>query len=143
MSCGMILLDTNVLSELMRPRPDAAVSAWLADQPAADVFLSVIAEAELRYGVAILPAGRRRERLAAAVENMLQGEFARRILPFDGQAARLYAEIGAGRRAAGRPISHADCQMAAIARCRGAAIATRNTGDFQRCGVEVINPWAV
>ena len=105
-------------------------------------LLSVIAEAELRYGIAILPAGRRRERISAAVESMLEGEFARRILPFDSHAARLYAEIGAQRRAAGRPISHADCQMAAIARCRGAAIATRNAADFEGCGVEVVNPWA-
>ncbi len=138
----MILLDTNVVSELMRPEPDPGVAAWLTDQPAANVFLSVITEAELRYGVAIMPAGRRRERVAAAVEHMLQGDFARRILPFDSQAARLYAQIGAERRAAGLPISHADCQMAAIARCRGAAIATRNAGHFEGCGIEVINPWS-
>lgn len=138
----MILLDTNVVSELMLPKPDPGVANWLADQPATDVFLSVITEAELLYGVAILPAGRRREQIATAVENMLQEDFARRILPFDSQAARLYAQIGAERRSAGLTICHADCQMAAIARCRGAAIATRNTGHFERCGIEVINPWS-
>ena len=137
----MVLLDTNVVSELMRPKPNPRVGAWLANQPTAVVFLSVITEAELRYGIAILPAGRRREWIAVAVENMLQEDFARRILPFDSQAARHYAEVGAERRSAGLPISHADCQMAAIARCRGAAIATRNAGDFERCGIEVINPW--
>ena len=98
----MILLDTNVVSELMRPKPDPDVTAWLANQSAANVFLSVITEAELRYGVAILPAGQRRDRIAAAVEDMLQKDFARRILPFDSEAARIYAEIGASRRAAGR-----------------------------------------
>ena len=137
----MILLDTNVVSELMRPQPDPGVVAWLADQPAANIFLSVITEAELRYGVAILPAGRRRDQIAAEVENMLQEDFARRILPFDSEAARTYAEISAGRRTAGLPISHADCQMAAIARCHGAPIATRNVGHFAHCGIEVINPW--
>ena len=137
----MILLDTSVVSELMLPKPDPNVAAWLANQSAAHVFLSVITEAELRYGVAILPAGRRRDRIAAAVESMLQEDFARRILPFDRKSARSYAEISAGRRAAGLPISHADCQVAAIARCRGAAIATKNVGHFEHCGIEIINPW--
>lgn len=129
----MILLDTNVVSELMRPKPEPSVVAWLADQSAANVFLSVITEAELRYGVAILPAGRRRNQIAASVEDMLQKDFARRILPFDGEAARIYAEIGADRRVAGLPISHADCQIAAIA--------TRNVGHFEHCGIKLINPW--
>ena len=137
----MILLDTNVVSELMRPEPDPGVEAWLFHQSAANLFISVFTEAELRYGVAILPAGRRRDRIAAAVEDMLQKDFARRILPFDSEAAGIYAEIGAGRRAAGLPISHADCQIAAIARCHEAAIATGNAGHFKRCGIEVINPW--
>ena len=102
----MILLDTNVVSELMRPKPDPNVEDWLANQSTANVFLSVITEAELRYGVAILPAGQRRDRIAAAVENMLQKDFARRILPFDSEAARIYAEIGArptGRWATDQP----------------------------------------
>ena len=137
----MILLDTNVVSELMRSKPDPGVKMWLAKQDTANVFISVITEAELRYGVAILPMGRRRDRIAAEVENMLKEDFARRILPFESEAASFYAEIGAGRRTAGLPISHADCQIAAIARCRGAAIATRNVGHFEHCGIEVINPW--
>lgn len=137
----MIVLDTNVVSELMRPSPDPAVEAWVAGQPAPSLFLTVISEAELRYGVAIMPAGRRRDVIAAGIEGMLTEDFAGRILPFDSDAARAYATIAAERRAAGRPISQADCQIAAIVRCRGAAIATRNTGDFESCGVEVISPW--
>ena len=86
--------------------------------------------------------GRRREKLSIAIETLLQKVFARRILPFDSDAARMYAKIAASRRTIGLPISYADCQMAAIARCHSAAIATRNVGHFERCGIEVINPWS-
>ena len=137
----MIVLDTNVLSELMRPAPDPAVERWLADQPAASVFISAITEAELRYGVALLPSGKRRSTIAAEIEGMLGEEFSGRILPFDSPAAVAFAEIAADRRQAGRPISQADAQIAAIARSRGAALATRNVSDFEGCGVEVVNPW--
>ena len=137
----MILLDTNLVSELMRRTPEPAVVAWLDAQEASAVYISVITEAELRYGVAILPEGRRRTRLAAALDRTLEEELGRRVLPFDRAAARSFATIGAARRAAGMPISHADCQIAAIARSRGARVATRNDGDFEHCGIEVINPW--
>ena len=137
----MILLDTNILSELMRPAPEVAVEQWLADQPVASVFISAITEAELRYGVALMPPGKRRSALAAEIENMLGEDFSGRILPFDSPAAVAFAEIAAERRQAGRPISQADAQIAAIARSRGAALATRNVPDFEECGVEVINPW--
>ena len=137
----MILLDTNILSELMRPSPERVVEQWLADQPAASMFISVITEAELRYGVALLPAGKRRSVLAAAIENMLGEDFSGRILPFDSSAAVAFAEIAASRRQAGRPITQADAQIAATARSRGASLATRNVPDFQECGIEVINPW--
>lgn len=137
----MILLDTNVVSELMRPEPEANVVSWLAGQAPAEVFLTAITEAELRYGIAILPAGRRRDRLLAEVEVMLATDFSMRILAFGSEAARAYAEIGARRRAAGRPISHADCQIAAIARSRDAPVATRNEEHFENCGIGVINPW--
>lgn len=137
----MVVLDTNVVSELMRTNPDFNVNAWLANQASADIYVSVITEAELRYGAAILPAGRRKDEIAAEIEKMLQEDFSRRILPFDSEAARAYAEIGARRRNVGLPISHADCQIAAIARCCGAAVVTRNVGDFEHCGIEVINPW--
>ncbi|GLR66947.1 ribonuclease VapC [Acidocella aquatica] len=137
----MILLDTNVLSELMRPTPEAAVERWLAEQPAASVFISAITEAELRYGVALLPAGKRRSALAVTIEAMLVEDFGGRILPFDSQAAIAFAEIATARRQAGRPISQADAQIAAIARSRGATLATRNVADFEQCGITIINPW--
>ncbi len=137
----MILLDTNVLSELMRLAPEAAVERWLAGQPAASVFLSAVTEAELRYGVALMPAGRRRSELAAAIEAMLAEDFSGRILPFDSQAAIAFAGIAAERRRSGRPISQADAQIAAIARSRGAVLATRNVADFDGCGVGIVDPW--
>lgn len=139
----MILLDTNVVSELTRPAPNPSVISWLDAQITEDVYLSAVTEAELRFGVAILPAGRRRERLATEVENMLREDFERRILPFDSAAARMHAVIAASRRAIGNPISSADCQLAAIARCHGAAVATRNFEDFEHCGIKVVNPWSV
>ncbi len=137
----MILLDTNVLSEMMRAAPDARVERWLARQADADVFISAITEAELRYGVALLPAGRRRDALAAAVGAMLGEDFAGRVLPFDSAAAVAFAEVAAGRRQAGRPVAQADAQIAATARSRVAVLATRNVADFEGCGIEVVNPW--
>jgi predicted nucleic acid-binding protein len=137
----MILLDTNILSELMRPVPEADVERWLTDQPAASVFISAITEAELRYGIALLPNGKRRSTLTIALQDMLAEDFSGRILPFDSPAAVAFAEIAADRQQAGRPISQADAQIAAIARSRGATLATRNVADFQGCGLEVINPW--
>ena len=138
----MIVLDTNVVSELMRPDPDVSVVNWVTGQAAPNLYLSTISEAELRYGVEILPAGERRNRLLDEVDGMLQEDFAGRILPFDSAAAQAYALIATARRAAGRPINHADCQIAAIARCRGASVSTRNVDDFEGSGIEVINPWA-
>ena len=137
----MIILDTNIVSELLRPAPEPRVVAWLAAQDGAQVYLTTISEAELRYGVAILADGKRREALTEAVEGMLQDDFRERILPFDSPAAKAYAAIVTARRAAGRPISQSDCQIAAIGRARRAAIATRNTRDFEGCGIEVIDPW--
>lgn len=137
----MIILDTNILSEVIRPTPEPRVLHWLAGQPVASVFISAITEAELRYGVAVLPDGKRRAALAVQIANMLAVDFSGRILPFDSPAAVAYAEIAASRRATGRPITQADAQIAAIVRSRGAALATRNIQDFDGCGVEVINPW--
>lgn len=137
----MILLDTNVVSELMRPAPAPAVMSWLAAQPAASLFISAVTEAELRYGVTLLPEGRRRADLIAAVDGMLAEDFTGRILPFDSAAAVAYAAIAAGRRHEGKPISQFDAQIAAIAQSRGAELATRNVSDFEGCEVEVINPW--
>lgn len=118
----MIILDTNVVSEPMRPELDARVLVWLADQDVGALFTTAVTEAELRTGFAIMPEGRRREALGAALEAVLVEDFARRVLPFEGgAAARAYA---------------------AIARARGAQVATRNVSDFAGTGVEVINPWA-
>ena len=137
----MIILDTNVVSELMLPSPSARVIEWVVQQAATSLFLTTVSEAELRYGVEILPIGRRRDRLLTAIEGMLREDFAGRILPFDSSAARSYAVIGASRRAAGLTINHADCQIAAIARSVGASVATRDIGDFEYCGVDLIDPW--
>ena len=137
----MTVLDTNVVSELLRPAPATQVEAWLAAQDGAIVYFTAVGEAELRHGVAILPAGRRRTALAKAIEGMLEEDFRDRILPFDHAAASAYAAIAAKRRAAGRPISQFDCQIAAIARAHEASVATRNTGDYEGCGIEVIDPW--
>ena len=115
---------------------------WVAGQAIPRLYLSTISEAELRYGVETLPAVERRTRLLDEVEGMLSEDFAGRILPFDGATARAYALIAAARRADGRPINHADCQIAAIARCRGASVATRDVADFEGSGIDVIDPWA-
>ncbi len=138
----MIVLDTNVVSEFLRPAPARQVEAWLGSQDGATVYFTAVGEAELRHGVAILPAGRRRTALAKAIEGMLEEDFRDRILPFDRAAARVYALIAAERRTAGRPISQFDCQIAAIARAHEAAVATRNTADFNGCGIAVIDPWS-
>ena len=138
----MIVLDTNVVSELMVLQPSDSVLAWVGRQAAHRLYLSSITEAELRYGAEILPEGRRRTRLRDAIDALLKKDFAGRILPFDSDAARAYALIAASRRAAGRPIIQADAQLAAVARSVGAAVATRDTGGFEGCGVEVVDPWS-
>ena len=137
-----LLLDTNVVSELLRPSPNPAVEGWVAGRRAADLHFSAIGEAELRYGVAVLPAGRRRDALASAIEAILREDFKDRVLPFDSEAAREYADIAASRRAVGRPVAPADCQIAAIARSRGMAVATRNTRHFEGMEIDLVDPWA-
>ena len=138
----MFILDTNVVSELMLPVPNASVVDWVAGQAASNLYLSTVTEAELRFGVEILPTGARRDRLLAVVEGILTEDFAGRILPFDSAAARAYALVAAARRAQRRSVDHADCQIAAIALSLGASVATRDTGDFEGGGIEVVNPWA-
>ena len=137
-----VLLDTNVVSELMRKAPNPAVAAWAAGHPLQDLFFSAVGEAELRYGAAILPAGQRRETLVSDIERMLGEAFENRVLPFDSGAARAYAVIAAMRRSAGRPVGPADCQIAAIARSRYMAVATRNVRDFEDVDIAVVDPWA-
>lgn len=137
----MIILDTNVVSELLRPAPAPQVEAWLASQDGATVYFTSVGEAELRYGLAIMPAGSRHSALAKAIEAILEEDFRGRVLAFERAAALAFAAIAAERRAAGRPISQFDCQIAAIARASSAAVATRNTSDFEGCGITVIDPW--
>ena len=138
----MVLLDTNVVSELMRDTPSAEVLSWMDERPTRELFLTAITEAKIRMGIAILPSGERRRSLADAAERALGVLFAGRILPFDSGAARAYADIAATSLAAGRPISQSDCQIAAIARSSGMAVATRNARDFAVTGIEVIDPWS-
>ena len=137
----MILLDTNVVSELMKLAPEPAVMVWINTLPGSTVFISAVTQAEILYGVALVPEGKRREGPAQAARIAFETYFRGRILPFDFEAAEAFAALAAGRRQAGRPISQADAQIAAIARSRGAALATRNVADFEGCGVEIVNPW--
>lgn len=137
----MIVLDTNVVSELLRAAPDGAVLAWVDAQPASDLHLTSVTAAELLYGVALLPTGRRRARLAEEIGAVLEEDFARRVLGFDLLAAGHYADLAARRRSLGRPVSAADAQIAAVCRSHGASLATRNVTDFDDVGVDVIDPW--
>jgi toxin FitB len=137
----MIILDTNVLSEVMRPSPAARVLRWLAKHPPNELFTTTITQAEILFGIELLPSGRRRAALQSAVEAMFDVDFAGRILPFDSGAARRFPRIAAARRTSGRPVTQFDAQIAAIALSRGAIIATRNTRDFELCAVNVLDPW--
>jgi predicted nucleic acid-binding protein len=138
----MIVLDTNVLSELMRPDPAEAVLAWMSAQLAAALHVTSISYAEILYGVGLLPEGRRRSALAEQAEAMFAEDFAGRVLGFEASAAPAYAAIAGRRRRAGRRIEPVDAMIAAIAQSRGAAIATRDR-DFADCGVPVLDPWGV
>ena len=137
----MFVLDTNVVSELMRLAPDPAVASWVAERATSSLFLTAVTEAELRFGLAIMPPGKRRDGLATGLERMLETGFVNRVLPFDSGAARAYAEIAAARRRRGQPIAQADCQIAAIAHARGMAVATRNIRHFEDIGIEIFDPW--
>ena len=139
----MFVLDTNVVSELMRERPNPEVLAWVDNRLTDNLFVTSVTEAEIRTGIAILPEGERQRGLAAAAERLFGVFFAERILPFDSDAAQAYATVAAERRAAGRPISQADCQIAAVARSNGASIVSRDVNGFEGCGLDVINPWAL
>ena len=138
----MIVLDTNVVSELMRARPDIGVLDWMDGQPAAGLFTTTLTQAEIFYGLALLPDGRRRDALIAAARPIFEIDLAGRILSFDGHAAMAYPVIAVRRRSAGQPISQVDGQIAAIVASRGARLATRNGRDFVDCGIVVVDPWA-
>ena len=137
----MIILDTNELSEAFRPSPSEGALRWLGAQDPLSVFTTAITQAEILYGIEMLPAGKRRTRLLAAVEKVLADEFHGRILPFDEDAARVFPKIVAGRDVLGRPISQFDAIIGAIARSRRAALVTRNPANFDNCGIRIINPW--
>jgi predicted nucleic acid-binding protein len=138
----VIVLDTNVLSEVLKPEPSGRVLRWLAAREPSAVFTTAITQAEILYGVEALPPSKRRLRLQAAIERMFAEEFEGQILPFDEDAAPAFAKIVAARDAAGRPISQFDAMIAAIARFHHAPVATRNIDDFEHCGIQIINPWA-
>ncbi len=137
----MILLHTNVVSEPLRAAPDARVIEWIDAQPLETLFLSAITVAELRAGVALLPAGRRRTGLHESLETRVLPLFAGRVLPFDLACTQAYAALVAAARATGLAIASADGYIAAIAAANGLAVATRDTGPFEAAGASVINPW--
>ncbi len=154
----MIVLDTNVLSELMKSQPDKSVVSWIGKHQATSLFIATLTQAEILYGIEILPAGKRRTALKKAAKAMFELDFAGRILPFDIKAAQLFATIAAKRRKIGRPkswcafpsavkrrgvapLSQIDAQIAAIASAYNAILVTRNVSDFEECGIRIINPW--
>ncbi|MFB1487146.1 MULTISPECIES: type II toxin-antitoxin system VapC family toxin [unclassified Thiocapsa] len=137
----MIVLDTNVLSELLRAKPEPVVVDWTVSQPIDTLFTTTVTQAEMLYGVGLLPDGRRRRRLEKAVAALFAQDFNGRVLPFDSAAATAYAEIAAERQRMGRPISQFDAQIAAITQSRGGRLATRNVVDFEHCGLDTLNPW--
>jgi predicted nucleic acid-binding protein len=137
----MIILDTNVISELMRARPHAGVFAWVAAQPRAMLYTTYINQAELFYGIAALPEGWRRAALDAAARAIFDEDFSGRVLAFGAAAAARYADIVVTRRRAGHPIEGFDGLIAATALSAGASVATRDTAGFAGCGLTLIDPW--
>jgi predicted nucleic acid-binding protein len=138
----MIVLDTNVVSELMRPLPSNQVVRWTRSRAGGELFTTAITVAEIFYGIERLPGSKRRAAFEAAAEAILTDEFAGRVIGFDSHAARACAIIAARSRAMGKPISHSDAQIAAIVRVCGATLATRNLADFESCEIRLIDPWA-
>ena len=138
----MFLPDTNILSAVMGTRPDRQVANWMEEQPPDLLFTAAVCQAEILSGITVLPKGRRREALEMAALAMFREDFAGRILPFDTDAAVIYAELFALRRSAGRPAATADLMIASIARACGASVVTRDMGDFEGCGLALINPWS-
>lgn len=137
----MILLDTNVASEAMKPAPAKVVLDWLNAQTSGQLYLSCISLGEIEYGLRILPDGRRRDDLRARFQRFVATAFALRVCPYDEAAAGCYGEIMAARKVLGQPMSVPDGQIAAIAKARNWALATRNIRDFANCGIAVIDPW--
>lgn len=138
----MIILDTNVVSELMRPRADERVVSWVAAHPATRLYTTSVSEAEVLLGVHLLPEGRRRDAMTLVARAVFERVFAGRVLAFGRESANAYALLVAERRRLGRPINAMDGMIAAITRAVGATIATRNVDDFELCGIDVVNPFA-
>ena len=137
----MIVLDTNVLSETLRVRPAEPVVRWMQAQPATNLFTTTICEAEILFGIAVMPSSKRRSALEQAVIAIFDDLLGDRVLAFDRSAARSFARIAARRKALGHPISQHDAQIAAIAYSCRSTLATRNVDDFKDCGIEIVNPW--
>jgi len=137
----MIVLDTNVLSETLKPLPNAAVVAWMAAQPRSTLFTTTVVEAEILYGVAVLADGARKTQLQAALKAIFTEDLSGQVIPFDRDCAEAYAGIAANRKDSGQPISQFDAMIAAATASRGATLATRNLRDFADCGIRLINPW--
>lgn len=137
----MILLDTNVISEMMREVPDGRVVAWLGRQKSLHLAVTTITIAEIQRGLKRLPAGKRRKTLEANFADFISRGFQGRVIPFDEPAARLYGDVCALRESKGLHADALDLMIAAIAKAADASLATRNTGDFEHCGIKLINPW--
>ncbi len=138
----MTILDTNVLSEIMAVSPSQAALKWIKTRRLADkVVITSITVAEILYGIELLAPGKRRDKLSGDAEAMFAEDFPGDILGFDEQAARSFSRIAANRRKQGRPIAEMDAQIAAIVHIHGATLATRNTSDFEGCGIRLANPW--
>jgi toxin FitB len=137
----VIILDTNVISELARQVPDPGVLSWLDSLAVSNVATTAITAAELRYGIARLPDGHRKRELTVIIRRILTEDFPGRVLPFDERSSVQYADIVTGRERIGRPVGIADAQIAAICRDLSAMLATRNTADFEETGIELVNPW--
>jgi toxin FitB len=137
----MIVLDTNVLSEFMRPQPNGRVVTWLKQQTRSNLFTTAVTRGEMLYGVLILPEGQRRTRMHQEVEAIFAVDMAGRVLPYDEAAADAHAAVATARRVQGRPVEQSDAMIAGIARSHGATLATRNVRDFEGCGIPLIDPW--
>jgi hypothetical protein len=137
----VFILDTNILSAMMRLRVEPRVAAWIVEQPAALLFTTALSQAEILSGLAVMPEGRRRLELEAAASAMFLEDFDGRVLPFDTKAAAAYAEVFAARRRSGRPAATFDLMIASVALSYGASLVTRDTGGFEGCGLTLINPW--
>jgi len=137
----MIILDTNVVSELMRPAPDARVLHWFGTQSAEDLHVTAMTMAEILYGIELTTSARRRDVLRTGAEKVFADVFADRILTFEDRAARAFSQIASSRRRQAKPMTEFDAQIAAITRVHGATLATRNPFVFEGCGVRLVNPW--